>query len=185
LILPNPYANHPPRWAEFDSRARIAFEVFKSAALVNRFAARYRLAKAFRSIALDGYSDATAQGYNALTRLMFTWSAFEGLLIALGMDPKHRIGDIAKRYNYDALLGELRAADPEYRFFKFVLARLENKNQSAEFDNFVNGKPCCGVTLARGVRHIFVHGPLTPSANQAEPQPSPPCATGSCRACFA
>jgi hypothetical protein len=155
-------------WADYDARAGIAYKIFKSAAETNRFGARYRLAKAFRTMELDGYSDATAQGYEALTRLMFAWGAFEGLLKAIGHN-HHQITEISKSYSYAGMLKDLREADPDSRFFKFVHTRLDNKNLQAEVKRFVDGHICCGITLARGARHIFVHGPLTPSANQADP----------------
>ena len=65
-------------------RAGIAYRVFTSAADVNRFGARYRLASAFKGLNLGGYSDTTAQGYDALTRVTLAWSAFEALLKATG-----------------------------------------------------------------------------------------------------
>jgi hypothetical protein len=100
---------------------------------------------------------------------MLAWSAFEGILRALGKT-KHQVGDIAKRYNYDSMLDDLHKADPAGRFFDFVHARLDVKYQKSEVQKFLTGDPCCGITLARAVRHIFVHGPLTPSANQADPE---------------
>ena len=42
-----------------------------------RFANRFRLAAAFRGMRLDGFSEETVFGYDALTRVFFTWSAFE------------------------------------------------------------------------------------------------------------
>lgn len=168
MKISNPYAQHPPRWLDYRQNYVLAHHVFKSAATVNRFGARYRLAKAFKSIELDGYHAATVNGYCSLTRLMLAWGAFEGLLIAIGKT-KHDLEQISSRYDYAGLLKELGKSDPERRFFSFVRENIHNKNQKGEVQKFITGQPCCGLTLAKSVRHIFVHGLLTPSANQTEP----------------
>lgn len=47
LIVPKPYENYPPRWAEYRSASGLVHlcSAFTRAAEVNRFGARYRLAK--------------------------------------------------------------------------------------------------------------------------------------------
>src|SRR5438105_88033 len=87
MIVPNPNRNYPPRWATFDSLSGLAQTVFTSSADVYRFGARYRLARAFRGLDLEDYSGPTANGYSALTRLAFTYSAFEGLMTAVSNTP--------------------------------------------------------------------------------------------------
>jgi hypothetical protein len=117
---------------------------------------------------LEGYRDTTVLGYNALTRVTLAWSAFEGLLPAVRL----HLGDvpaIRARYNSAACLADLRQADPSGKFLAFVRDRLTKKSQRDELDKYLDGKVCCVLTVARGIRHIFVHGPLTPNANQADP----------------
>lgn len=170
MRIPDPYAFYPPRWSDYDCRALVVHlsPDFSTAANVNRFAARYRLARAFRGLELEGYRDATLLGYNALTRVTLAWSAFEGLLPAVRL----HLGDIPSiraRYNSAACLADLRQADQSGKFLAFIRDRLTKKSQREELDKYLDGKDCCVLTIARGVRHIFVHGPLTPNANQADP----------------
>lgn len=53
-------------------------------------------------------------------------------------------------------------------FFKFVSSELDSSGQRAEVDNFISGYTCCGLKLAKAVRHIFFHGTLTPNARGSE-----------------
>jgi len=168
MKVPDPYVNYPPRWADYTARGKLAYKVFSSATHTNRFGARYRLAKAFKGLNLDGYTNATARGYDALTRATLTWSAFELFLLATRRD-KTAIPAISAAFDFRPCLEELRKADPEGRFFKFVFEGLDSAAQKAEVDKFLKGAPCCAITLARAVRHIYIHGPLTPNANQASP----------------
>jgi hypothetical protein len=55
---------------------------------VNRFGARFRAAASYRGVVLDGYSVATADGYSALCRVLFTWSAFESFLAICNLDQR-------------------------------------------------------------------------------------------------
>ncbi len=84
LIVPDPYADYPPRWGTFlDHREKvIRSHVFTRLPHVFRFGARYHLARAFRGLDLDGYTLPIKQGYEALTRAALHYSAFEGLLQA-------------------------------------------------------------------------------------------------------
>lgn len=43
-----------------------------------RFANRFRLATSFRGMDLEGFTPETTDGYGSLTRVLFTWTAFEG-----------------------------------------------------------------------------------------------------------
>lgn len=62
----------------------------------------------------------------------------------------------------------MRAAGKVTPFFKFVSSELDSKGQRCEVDNFIAGRPCCGLKLAKAVRHIFFHGTLTPNAQGSE-----------------
>lgn len=168
LILPNPYENYPPRWAEYRSASGLIefCSAFTRAADVNRFGARYRLAKSCE-VRLAGYSTGTAAGYDALVKVALSWSAFESLLVALGLG-KHKVAEVSGRHNLSTTFASMRAAGKVLPFFKFVSSELDNAGQRVEVDNFVAGRPCCGLKLAKAVRHIFFHGTLTPNARGSE-----------------
>lgn len=168
LILPNPYENYPPRWTDYLAARGLVdiCSAFTRAAEVNRFGARYRLAKACE-VSLTGYSASTIAGYDALVKVALTWSAFESLLVAVGVD-KHGVAAVSARHDLSDVFASMRAAGKVMPFFKFVSSELDTKGQRAEVDNFVAGRPCCGLKLAKAVRHIFFHGTLTPNARGSE-----------------
>jgi hypothetical protein len=168
LVAADPFRHHPPRWRDFEKYAVATLALFRSRAAVYRFCARYRLAKAFQGMNLDGYTQPTADGYSALTRLAFTWSAFEGLTKALGQSAAHYASRMDPAAWGDCLAA-LRAMDPTYRVFGFVRRCLTKKTEKAEVDKFLLGNPCSGVILACAVRNIFLHGDLTPNADQCPP----------------
>lgn len=165
LIVPNPYEHYPPRWGEFlqNSRKVIHSHAFTRVTEVYRFGNRYRLAHAFRGMDLEGYSAATRAGYDALTKCSLYYSAFERFMAATNTHLHH--------FNADAgqCLAELRATEPTLVFLRFVFSKLTKNSERAEWQRFLQGGSCSPLTLAKGVRHIFLHGDLTPSAGNTEP----------------
>ncbi len=77
-------AHYPDNWEHYCSYVPVcgaeAFGCSGATGDVNRFGARYRAAKSFRGVELEGYSAPTERGYSALCRVLFVWSGFESLL---------------------------------------------------------------------------------------------------------
>ena len=134
--------------------------------MVNRFAARFRFALAFRSLELQGYSAETANGYSALTRASLFWTAFEQFKRALRIDDTR---EIVKLYPFDEHLAKIRALDSAPKFFRFLKNHLKVKTQEEEIQKFLKGESISPLVLAKSLRHIFLHGPLTPNAHGAIP----------------
>ncbi|MEL6606596.1 MAG: hypothetical protein AAFP20_25750, partial [Cyanobacteria bacterium J06614_10] len=86
----NERVGYPRKWKEYCDQLPQGFSIFGLTSIgdVSRFGARYRAAYCFQGIMLDGYSESTADGYSSLTRVMFTWSAFETLLSIKNKHPK-------------------------------------------------------------------------------------------------
>ena len=158
----------PPRWSDYDKRATVAASTpaFAKAAVVNRFCARYRFARAFRGLVLEGYSSDTRQGYDALTKVSLHWSAFEQLLRAIKVTDAR---SIAARHDFAQCLSDMRAADPTNVFFQFVLSHLDSESLKAPVGEYILGKSCSALALSKAVRHIFLHGPLTPNVSGLAP----------------
>lgn len=163
--------NYPPKWDVFDKHVHIVdpkwFGLFTSTGDVNRFAARYRLAKSFRGLKLQGYSSNTAKGYDALLGVLLAYSAFELFREAIGV----RQADLAAllhKYDAEAWSRRIRAADLDDRFYRFIYERV-NQPHRDQLDSYFRDDPCNISYLASAIRHIFAHGSLTPNANQAEP----------------
>ena len=132
-----------------------------------RFANRFRLATSFRGIDLEGFTPETADGYGALTRVFFTWSAFEGYAdladdpappyrTLLAHHPRHHIHDLAKL---------CREQDPENRLGEFLYEHSQSAPQVIFLRKFREGNDLAVLTHAACIRHIFAHGRLTAHPN--------------------
>jgi hypothetical protein len=167
FVLPNPYANYPPRWDDFLANAEkvTRSNAFTTQTEVYRFGNRYRLANSFRRLELDGYSAQTSAGYDALTRCALFYSAFEKFQDATNVHLHHFNGDM----DPEPCLRDLRAADPQLTFMRFIYAKLTKNSEKAQWLQFLRGESCSPLTLAKGVRHIYLHGDLTPGARNTDP----------------
>ncbi len=170
MKLPDPYAEYPTQWSVFDKHANLGPAILNLAGSmgdVNRFGARFRLAKAFRGLNLDNYSSSTAQGYSSLCRVMFAWSAFEQFMEVTDTKQSN-LGLLLAKYNTPKLQQQIRLLDVDDRLYKFIYDRV-NQTHKTELDNYFKADPCNVTYLASAIRHIFAHGTLTPNANQVEP----------------
>ncbi len=168
MKLQQPKTFKPPKWELYELYYQIAghTHLFAAAKTVNRFFARYRFARAFKGLDLEGYSDETTAGYDALTKVTLHWTAFEQLCRAINITDMRTIG---QRHSYDECLKSIREADPQNIFFKSVKFHITAPDQKNQLDIFINHGVCSSLTLAKSIRHIFLHGPLTPNVNGCSP----------------
>lgn len=163
---------YPSKWKDYQGAIPQGFGVFEfvkdSIGDVARFGARYRAASCFQGITLSGYSQSTEAGYSALTRVMFTWSAFETLLAVKGKHPQDA-NESLERHGAKDLLAQLQTLDKENKFYNFIYERV-NESHKKQLDNYFNGDPCNIAYLASAIRHIFAHGWLSPNADAVEPK---------------
>jgi hypothetical protein len=132
-----------------------------------RFANRFRLATSFRGMELDGFTEETTLGYGSLTRVFFSWSAFEGYAdlagdqappykMLLAHHPRHHIRDLAKL---------CRDQDPENKLGEFLYVHSQSAPQVIFLRKFREGNDLAVLTHAACIRHIFAHGRLTAHPN--------------------
>jgi hypothetical protein len=159
-------------WHRFDSQVKglptHAFGFLDDPGEVNRFAARYRLARSFSSVSFNNYSSTIISGYEGLLRLFFVWSAFEQFLKITKLK-QSSIEIVTQRYGTTKLLVLLHKADPENRFFLFIHDRT-NQLHKKHLKSYFTGQECNVTYLASAIRHVFAHGSLTPSADQTPPR---------------
>jgi hypothetical protein len=134
---------------------------------INRWAARYRAARAFGGVLLEGYSNSTSEGYSGFCKVFFVWSAFERFLPIVGLEQVSS-GRLFKNEDSESIGRRVLELDRNERLYGFIYDRCNNKNQeelqkwrSKELGNFTY--------LLSAVRHVFVHGHLTPHADGANP----------------
>ncbi|MBL9115379.1 MAG: hypothetical protein JNJ83_10270 [Verrucomicrobiaceae bacterium] len=127
-----------------------------------RFANRLRLAACFGGLQLKGFTDDTASGYDALTQVFFTWSAFERYVdLANDRPPFRELFRHYPRTRFVELSAACRAQDPEGRLAEFLIQQALLPVHEEHLRRFRDGDPYAVLTLAACIRHIFAHGHLT------------------------
>lgn len=172
----SPYVNYPPKWSVWATHAGVAswpffgFSGRAGAGDVNRFGARYRLAKSFRGIAVEGYkSYDTIEGYNGLLRVFLMWSAVERFKFIFGIGTRNDLAEFIGKHDSARCVEKIKSLDKDNRFYEFISERVDNAHQT-QLGNYLAGEPCNVTYLASSIRHIFAHGPLTPNADETPPK---------------
>lgn len=164
--------NFPSGWERFNNHAQgggvAAFGFSGSTGDVNRFGARFRVAKSFRSVTLDGFADSTTRGYTALVRATLVYSAFEAFLDISG-GTQAQTGKQLEAFGATTLASKIRKMDVDGRFYQFVQERC-NGAHKRELESYFHEDPFNVTYLLSAVRHGFAHGWLTPNVNKIEPR---------------
>lgn len=127
-----------------------------------RFANRLRLATCFGGLHLKGFSDDTAAGYDALTQVFFTWSAFERYAdLAHDRPPFRALFAHHSRVKVHELAAFCRAQDPEHKLVDFLITQSLLPVHETHLTRYRDGHAFSVLTLAACIRHIFAHGHLT------------------------
>jgi hypothetical protein len=131
--------------------------------------ARYRMAKSFGRISLDGFSQKTIDGYNALLKAALVYSAFETYVNTLDRKDGegfykrgYRLLDPEKRKKISKKILEL---DKDRKFYGFVFQYTDpeqGKQARKHIEKFYDGVEHNQVYLLALLRHLFFHGILTP-----------------------
>ena len=161
----------PSRWADFNSHMpglpTRAFGFKAGIGEINRWAARYRAAASFEGASLVGYqSKDTVDGYSALIRAVLVWSAFEKYLAICGLDQKTST-TLISTYTPGSVAAEVAKIDRGGLLFGYIRSQVTNPTLAKELDAFSGSTPFNTTYLLSAIRHIFGHGHLTPSANDA------------------
>jgi hypothetical protein len=138
---------------------------------LTRTNARYRLAKSFNGVLLYDYSNSSIDGYSALMRVFLVYSVFESYLkLITKEDKKCKAGKAflsAKKSKQ--ISQEILELDKNKKFYKFISSFSEDY-MSKDIEKFYNKEEHNIVCLLSSIRHIFVHGHLTPHANTTNPK---------------
>jgi hypothetical protein len=134
---------------------------------INQFAYRLRLARAFRGLNLEGYSEKTIEGYNGFFQIFLTHSSLERFL-EINDYQINQLGTILEPYDPQIIIVEFRATDPKDRFYKFLYERI-NKRLKKKLERIYYGDETNIAYLSASIRHIFAHGHLTAHASGINP----------------
>jgi hypothetical protein len=127
-----------------------------------RFANRLRLAACFGGLHLKGFGEDTAAGYDALTQVFFTWSAFERYAdLANDRPPFRALFAHHPRSTVHELAAFCRGQDPEHKLVGFLITQSLLPVHETHLTRYRDGHDFSVLTLAACIRHIFAHGHLT------------------------
>lgn len=158
--------SEPPYWDVVDPKVPVGgpftygFSKLAKGADINRFRARYVFASSFIGVRCQGLSSSTEQGYSELTRVFAWWSTLELLKELCGKKDPSQLVEI----NGSSYCAEIRAI-PNYE--KFIFAAVEHVDRmelKEAVGNFLRGKNSQPLCISRTIRHIYLHGHLTPGA---------------------
>jgi hypothetical protein len=132
---------------------------------LNRFIARYSLAKAFKGIDAQTYRRSTLMGYDAVMRLMLVFSAYDTLFVAMEKLTPHisLTYDIDSYPIYDSELEH--AFRSNLKLMKMLKADARHGSLQRLLD-FEAGSQSI-TSIAYGIRNMVAHGQMNPTASEA------------------
>jgi len=164
-------SNDPPKWEVFDKHGPYIdghdFGLLTTTGNINRFRARYRAAKSYESLSLNGISAVTELGYSALTKLFFVYSAFEPFLRVIGIKQR-KVNKILCKYDVDSWVADIKSNDTDDKLFSFIVNHV-NTAHKTEIGKYFKSEKFNYTYLPSSIRHTFAHGILTPNAGGCDP----------------
>ena len=143
---------YPRGWKKYcDSMKQKGFKPGENEA---RFAARYRLAKAFRHIEWHGISKATADGFETALKVSLAYNTLEALAKVTKAKP-YEIEIIEQK------LAKFIRSKASQKLCDFLICELDKRpaDKIKEWLGNINDNNVS--RIAMGIRHLTVHGILT------------------------
>jgi hypothetical protein len=131
--------NYPTEFKQFEL-IKSTIKNKKCVTLLNRFIYRYRLAKSFKGINVEGIGKTTVMGYSSLLNSFLVYTAFE--LIAEALKAYDN-----KKYNYKTLA--------------YIYTDTRNEQLKDDMEIFYKGYFDNIIPLSYAIRNCFSHGELT------------------------
>ncbi|MBD2773872.1 hypothetical protein [Iningainema tapete] len=135
---------------------------------INRFASRVRLAKNFRGINLQGYSQETTSGYDAFFLVFLTHSALE-LFMEINSLKLDTLGSLMTPYNPEKVIQEFIEKDKKKLLYNFLYERVNDKLKP-KLSKCINCNSTNIAHISASIRHIFAHGELCAHSNRINPK---------------
>ena len=134
-----------------------------------RFVNRYRMAKQFQGINLEGFEQSTQDGYSALTRVFLVWSVFERYTeLADNPPPYGQLLSLVPKLEFNILADRIERHDTEHKLYDFLHEQSLEGNRHY-LERYRNGDRRGIIFYAASLRHIYVHGHLTAHPSGCSP----------------
>ena len=126
-----------------------------SLAELNRFAARYRLARAFNGIDATGYANDTIEAYGAVLKVFLSYSALEQFHKAVKPSrPRQHLSERWAAWATSPAVS-LRESDA---IIQFLIKTVSNERLREKLIAFQRGKHDNVLVVATALRHAVAHG---------------------------
>lgn len=135
---------------------------------INRFASRVKLAKNFKRINLEGYSQETNYAYDAFLLVFFTHSALERFIEINSLD-LDALGSLMAPYNPEKVIQKFIEKDKKGLLYNFIDSRIHQKLK-VKLSECRNYKSTNVAYVSASIRHIFAHGHLCAHSNGVNPK---------------
>jgi len=135
---------------------------------INRFIARYRLAKSFSHIEFDGYKDATVNAYNAIFHLFLSYSAVD--ILFKGIKQNREVSKYKKSI-YSIKIKEEQLAQRlklNTAFIEMLISNTTDETTAKELKIFQKDLSKTNMmAIARSCRHLTAHGEMSAAGSTA------------------
>ena len=135
---------------------------------INRFVARYRLAKSFKSMEFEGYKDVTVSAYNTIFQLFLSYSALDILFKGIKKNKhiaKYKKTIYAIKVKDEDLANRLKKNEA---FMKMLTDNILDETTKIELNRFcVDPTKINMMGIARGCRHLTAHGEMSAAGSTA------------------
>ena len=135
---------------------------------INRFVARYRLAKSFKSMEFEGYKDVTVSAYNTIFQLFLSYSALD--ILFKGIKQNKQIAKYKKSI-YSIKIKDEQLAKRLKLNISFMNMLINNTTDDSTKEELVkfHKEPLRTnmMGIARGCRHLTAHGEMSAAGSTA------------------
>jgi hypothetical protein len=154
----NPTASK--KWGSFH-RTHTGTTKNKDFATINRFIARYRLARSFQGLHLDDYSKKIINGYNGIFHVYLAFSAFECLLNGIKLTGVEMNWDKTEHNHKftDAMLANKIRLNTQ--LLRLLVENLDAKKLINKVIDFQNSLSSDVAPVVKGIRNLVAHGELS------------------------
>lgn len=144
--------SNPKSWHKFVSA--VDSGILTSNSDLSRFAARYKIASAFKSLEFDNLSIKTSDAYSIAFKLSLAYSALEALEKCDIIETKY------VQIENDFIASQFRSKKCVH-LIEFLRLEIRNKKLLRNLDEFSSGHSNDLRVIAESVRHLTFHGILT------------------------
>jgi hypothetical protein len=176
---------YPKDWDKFTKaiKKKKAIEILNLAnedekellAKVNRFAARYRLAKSFDGVILNRYNEETVKAYSSIIKVFLSYTAFEIFLKIIKKNEQTLLQESFSDIQLKKISNSIITLNNDKNILSSIKEKMpfkiKDSGNKTKLEVFLSKKGDYYkniLIVAEIIRHKFAHGILTANLNNSE-----------------